>query len=75
MLLIFLILRFYLLILLHQRAATAEPRDEAIVAAVTLDAILAAHIAPADRLADPLERAEREGATAHTLTGGVSRSL
>lgn len=75
MLLISYILRFYLFILLHQRVATAEPGDKAIVAIVTLDSILAAHIAPADRLADPLERAEREGATAHTLPGGVSRSL
>ena len=75
MLLIFHMLRFYLLILLHQRAATAEPGDEAIVAAVTLNVILTAHIAPADRLADFLERAEREGATVHTLTEGVSRSL
>lgn len=72
--LIFLILCFYLLILLHQRAATAEPGDEAIVAAVTFEAILTAHITPADRLADPLERAEREGTTAHTLTEGVSMS-
>jgi len=72
-LLIFLILRFYLLILLHQRAAIAEPRDEAIVAVVTLDVILAAYIASADRLANSLERAEREGATAHTLTEEVRK--
>ncbi len=68
------LLRFHLLILLHQRAAITEAGDKAVITVIALDVILTTHFASADHLADTLKRAEWEGATAHTLTAeGVSR--
>ena len=74
-LLIFHMLRFHLLIFLHQRAATTESEDETIVAVVTFNVILTTHIASTNRLTNFLKRAERESVTAHTLTKEVSKSL
>lgn len=70
------ILRCHLLILLYQRAATTEAGGKAVVTAVALDIVLAAHVAPADSLADTLKTADGEGAPAYTLTArGVSISV
>lgn len=55
---ILLLLRFHLLILLRQRAATTEAGNKAVATAVALNIILATHIAPADHLEDTLEGAE-----------------
>ena len=71
----FIILRFYLIILLHQRAVTAESRDEAIVTVVILNVILTTHIVSTDRLTNFLKRIKRENVTAHTLTKEINKSL
>jgi len=52
------LLRFHLLILLHQRAAITEAEDKAVITVIALDAILTTHFASTDHLTVTLKRAE-----------------